>query len=51
MKIELKQIKVRDIVSGYTNNEEEGVTGFSGTTTLSNLQMISKLANARKGGK
>ena len=34
MKIELKQIKVRDIVSGYTNNEEEGVTGFNGSLNI-----------------
>ena len=34
MKIELKQIKVRDIVSGYTNNDEEGVTGFNGSLNI-----------------
>jgi len=28
MKIELKEIPVRDLVNGYVNNEEEGVVGY-----------------------
>lgn len=30
MKIELHNIKVKDIVDGYINNDEEGVVGFGG---------------------
>jgi len=30
MKIELKEISIRDIVDGYKNNDEEGVVGFNG---------------------
>ena len=30
MKIKLHQIKVREIVEGYINNDEEGVVGFDG---------------------
>ncbi|MCL5016194.1 MAG: DUF262 domain-containing protein [Patescibacteria group bacterium] len=30
MKIELHQIKVRDLVEGYINNDEEGVVGYHG---------------------
>lgn len=34
MKIELKNIKVRDLVKGYINNEEEGVIGFDGKLNI-----------------
>jgi len=30
MKIELKEIKVRDLTNGYQDNEENGVVGFGG---------------------
>jgi hypothetical protein len=30
MKIELHQIPIRELVNGYTNSAEEGVTGFGG---------------------
>lgn len=30
MKIELKEISVRDLVAGYINNNEDGVIGYSG---------------------
>jgi len=30
MKIELQRIKIRDLVDGYVNNEEEGVVGYGG---------------------
>lgn len=30
MKIELKEITVRDLSTGYTDNTEGGVTGYSG---------------------
>ena len=30
MKIELHQIRVRDVVEGYINDDEEGVVGFNG---------------------
>ena len=34
MKIELKNIKIRDIVEGYQNNDEEGVVGYSGKLNI-----------------
>ena len=34
MKIELQQIPVRDLVNGYTNNEEEGVVGYNGQLNI-----------------
>lgn len=34
MEIKLKQIKVRDLVNGYVNNNEEGVVGFSGKLNI-----------------
>ena len=30
MKIELKQISVRDLVKGFKDNDEEGVVGYNG---------------------
>ena len=30
MKIELKEISVRDLTNGYQDNEENGVVGFGG---------------------
>jgi hypothetical protein len=30
MKVELKEMKVRDLTEGYQDNEEEGVVGYSG---------------------
>ena len=30
MQIKLKKIKVRDLVAGYKNNQEEGVVGYNG---------------------
>lgn len=30
MKIELKNIKIKDVFNGYIDNEEEGVTGYGG---------------------
>lgn len=34
MEITLKQIKVRDIIKGYVDNEEEGVIGFGGKLNI-----------------
>lgn len=34
MKIELKQILIKDVVEGYKNDEEEGVVGFSGKLNI-----------------
>ena len=30
MKIELKEISVRDLTENYTDNQEEGITGYNG---------------------
>ena len=30
MQIELKEVAIRDIVSGYKNDEEDGVYGYNG---------------------
>ena len=30
MKIELKEILIKDLIQGYENNQEEGVSGFNG---------------------
>ena len=30
MKIELKKIKIKEVVDGYLNNDEEGVVGYGG---------------------
>lgn len=34
MKIELKQVSVRDLYDGYVNNQEEGVVGFGGKLNI-----------------
>lgn len=34
MEIKLTQVKVRDLVKGYVNNEEEGVIGFDGKLNI-----------------
>jgi len=34
MQIELKRIKIKDVVAGYKNNNEEGVIGFSGKLNI-----------------
>lgn len=34
MKIELKEISVRDVVSGYTDNNEEGIVGYNGNLDI-----------------
>lgn len=34
MKIELKNIKIKDVFNGYVDNEEEGVTGYGGRLNI-----------------
>ena len=34
MKIELKEVKVRDLVESYINNDEDGVTGYNGLLNI-----------------
>ena len=34
MKINLHEITIREIVAGYTDNAEEGVTGFGGRLNI-----------------
>ncbi len=34
MKIELKEVKIRDLVENYVNNDEEGVTGYNGKLNI-----------------
>jgi hypothetical protein len=34
MKIELKEIKIRDVANGYLNDNEEGVVGFNGKLNI-----------------
>lgn len=34
MNIELKRIKIREVVNGYVNNDEEGVVGFYGNLNI-----------------
>ncbi|MBZ7987762.1 HNH endonuclease family protein [Campylobacter canadensis] len=34
MKIELKNIKIRDIIKGYVNNNEDGVKGYDGKLNI-----------------
>lgn len=34
MKIDLKSIKIRDLVDGFVNNEEEGVVGYGGRLNI-----------------
>ena len=34
MKIELREISIRDVVNGYLNNDEEGVVGYGGNLNI-----------------
>ena len=34
MKIQLHQIKIRDIVNSYINNDEDGVVGYDGKLNI-----------------
>ena len=34
MEINLEKIKIRDVVNGYVNNDEEGVVGFGGNLNI-----------------
>ena len=34
MKIELKEVKIRELVENYINNDEDGVTGYSGLLNI-----------------
>ena len=34
MKIELKEITIREVANGYVNDEEEGVVGYSGKLNI-----------------
>lgn len=34
MKIELREIAIRDVVAGYTNNQEDGVVGYAGKLNI-----------------
>ena len=34
MDIELQKVKIRDVISGYQNNEEEGVIGYNGKLNI-----------------
>lgn len=34
MKIELREISIRDVVNGYLNTDEEGVVGYSGNLNI-----------------
>jgi len=34
MKIELKEISVKDVVEGYMNDDEEGVVGYKGKLNI-----------------
>lgn len=34
MKIERKQVTVRDLTQGYVNNDEEGVVGYGGLLNI-----------------
>ena len=34
MKIELKEVKIKDLVENYINNDEEGVTGYNGKLNI-----------------
>lgn len=34
MKINLEKIKIRDVVNGYVNNDEEGVVGYGGNLNI-----------------
>ena len=48
MKIELKEVTIRDVVKGYIDNDEEGVFGYDGKlnirpNTSVNLYMMKKI--------
>ena len=57
MKMDIKeqQIKIKDLVEGYVNNDEEGVIGYGGKTVIdvdqkkNNGRMIHKDENRRLG--
>ena len=34
MKIELKEIAIREVSNGYVNDNEEGIVGFSGKLNI-----------------
>ena len=34
MKIELREISVRDVFNGYQNNDENGVVGYGGNLNI-----------------
>ena len=34
MKIELKEITIKEVSEGYLNDDEEGVTGFKGKLNI-----------------
>lgn len=34
MKIELKEIKIREVANGYINDNEEGVVGYGGKLNI-----------------
>ena len=34
MKLELKEITIREVVKGYVNNNEEGVLGYGGKLNI-----------------
>ena len=51
MKIELKEITVRELANGYQDNNENGVVGYGGKTIEANCQMLCKDDNRRKSGK
>ena len=40
MKIELKQISVRDLVKGFKDNDEKGVVGYNGKLDIRPLKII-----------
>lgn len=50
MKIELKEITIREVSNGYLNDNEEGVVGYGGKTTSDNCQMLCKHDNRIKSG-
>lgn len=34
MKIELREISIREVIIGYTNNQEDGVVGYGGKLNI-----------------
>lgn len=46
MKIELREISIRDVVNGYLNNDEEGVVGYSGNLNIRPKQLHLNITNA-----